>query len=117
MRRIVSISALAILLAVTLAVPASASTQTDDAISPELRAALKAPLTTRIKELLKEKDDLGSSYIYGSYYDSFTLPTGGEAGGLASGTEAYYSFDYANVHFVCLDSQDTDRRTGSTTPS
>jgi hypothetical protein len=25
-----------------------------------------------------------------------------------SGTEAYYSFDYANIHFVCLDSSDSD---------
>ncbi len=33
------------------------------------------------------------------------MPTAGESGGLASGTEAYYSFDYANVHFVCLDSE------------
>jgi hypothetical protein len=45
----------------------------------------------------------------GVYYDVFTLPTQGQAGGLPSGTEAYYSFDYANIHFVCLDSQDTDR--------
>lgn len=45
----------------------------------------------------------------GVYYDIFTLPTRGQAGGLPSGTEAYYSFDYANIHFVCLDSHDTDR--------
>lgn len=45
----------------------------------------------------------------GVYYDIFTLPTRGEAGGLMSGTEAYYSFDYANIHFICLDSQDSDR--------
>jgi hypothetical protein len=32
-----------------------------------------------------------------------------EAGGLASGTEAYYSFDYANIHFVVLDSMETSR--------
>ncbi|MFQ5512575.1 MAG: metallophosphoesterase [Candidatus Krumholzibacteriia bacterium] len=43
------------------------------------------------------------------YYDIFTMPTAGEAGGLASGTEAYYSFDYANVHFICLDSQGSSR--------
>jgi hypothetical protein len=35
----------------------------------------------------------------------FTLPANGEAGGLPSGTESYYSFDWANVHFICLDSQ------------
>lgn len=45
----------------------------------------------------------------GVYYDIFTLPTLGQAGGLMSGTEAYYSFDYGNVHYVCLNSQDTDR--------
>ena len=32
----------------------------------------------------------------------------GEAGGVPSGTESYYSFDYANIHFICLDSQDSD---------
>ncbi len=45
----------------------------------------------------------------GPYYDAFTLPAGGEAGGVPSGTEAYYSFDYANVHIICLDSADSDR--------
>lgn len=45
----------------------------------------------------------------GPYYDSHTFPTAGEAGGVASGTEAYYSFDYANIHFVTLDSHDTSR--------
>jgi len=47
----------------------------------------------------------------GVYYDIFTLPTLAQAGGLPSGTEAYYSFDYANIHFICLDSHDTDRST------
>jgi hypothetical protein len=45
----------------------------------------------------------------GVYYDIFNLPTRAQAGGLASGTEAYYSFDYANTHFICLDSHDTER--------
>jgi hypothetical protein len=45
----------------------------------------------------------------GPYYDAFTLPRAAEAGGLPSGTEAYYSFDYGNVHFVALDSHDTVR--------
>jgi hypothetical protein len=39
------------------------------------------------------------------YLDIFTLPTEGNVGGVASGTEQYYSFDYGNVHFVSLDSQ------------
>jgi PKD repeat protein len=45
----------------------------------------------------------------GPYYDIFNLPRAGEAGGLASGTEAYYSFDYGNIHFIALDSFETDR--------
>ncbi|HMJ92332.1 MAG TPA: Ig-like domain-containing protein [Candidatus Acidoferrum sp.] len=47
------------------------------------------------------------------YLDIFTLPTQGEAGGVPSGTEKYYSFDYANIHFVCLDSM-TSGRTATT---
>jgi autotransporter-associated beta strand protein len=43
------------------------------------------------------------------YFDIFNLPTAGEAGGMASGTEKYYSFDYANIHFVCLDAMTSDR--------
>ena len=42
----------------------------------------------------------------GPYFDNFTLPKVAEAGGLASNTEAYYSFNYANVHFICLESND-----------
>lgn len=45
----------------------------------------------------------------GPYYDAYVTPTRGEVGGLASGTEAYYSFDYANTHFICLNSHDLDR--------
>jgi hypothetical protein len=45
----------------------------------------------------------------GPYYESFTLPKKAEAGGIASGTEAYYSFDYGNIHFIVLDSFDSSR--------
>lgn len=48
----------------------------------------------------------------GPYYDIFTLPTQGEAGGVPSGTEAYYSFDHGNIHFVVLESFETDRSAG-----
>jgi hypothetical protein len=41
----------------------------------------------------------------------FTLPRGGEAGGEPSGTEHYYSFDFGNIHFVCLDSMTASRAT------
>jgi hypothetical protein len=50
----------------------------------------------------------------GPYYELFTFPRSAEAGGLASGTEAYYSFDYANIHFVCLNSFDINSTTGGT---
>jgi hypothetical protein len=43
------------------------------------------------------------------YFNIFTLPKNGEAGGLGSGTEHYYSFDYGNIHFICLDSMTADR--------
>jgi acid phosphatase type 7 len=45
----------------------------------------------------------------GPYYDAYVLPANAEAGGVASGTETYYSFDYGNVHFICLNSHDLDR--------
>jgi hypothetical protein len=46
------------------------------------------------------------------YFAMFTLPTGAEAGGVASGTEKYYSFDYGDIHFICLDSMTSDRSPG-----
>ncbi|MDZ7363231.1 MAG: metallophosphoesterase [candidate division KSB1 bacterium] len=45
----------------------------------------------------------------GVFYDIFSLPANGEAGGVPSGTEAYYSFNYANIHFICLNSHDISR--------
>ena len=55
-------------------------------------------------------DDLGFYGTSGAgYLDAFTLPKNGEAGGVASGSELYYSFDYANLHLVCLDSYLSDR--------
>ena len=47
------------------------------------------------------------------YFSIFTLPTNGEAGGVSSGTEHYYSFDYANIHLICLDSMTGSRATNS----
>ena len=43
------------------------------------------------------------------YFQMFTLPANAEAGGVASGTEKYYSFNYGNIHFVCLDSMTSSR--------
>ena len=53
-----------------------------------------------------------SSTQSGVYYDIFILPKTGEAGGVASATEAYYSFDHGNIHFISLDSFDSDRSSG-----
>ncbi len=50
----------------------------------------------------------------GPYYSIHTFPKAGEAGGVASGTEAYYSFNYGNIHFVCLNSYDVDRSSTGT---
>ncbi|MCW3123757.1 MAG: hypothetical protein JWQ38_3249 [Flavipsychrobacter sp.] len=38
------------------------------------------------------------------YYNLFSLPSAAECGGVASGTEAYYSYDWGNVHILSLDS-------------
>ena len=54
-----------------------------------------------------------SSSQTGPYYDIYTFPKNGESGGIASGTEAYYSFNYGNIHIVTLDSEGTDRSPGS----
>jgi hypothetical protein len=45
----------------------------------------------------------------GPYYDAYVLPTSAEAGGAASGTEAYYSFNYGNTHFISLNSYQVSR--------
>lgn len=41
----------------------------------------------------------------GPYYDVVDVPTNGEIGGVPSGYELYYSFDYGNVHFMSLNSE------------
>lgn len=48
----------------------------------------------------------------GAYFDIIDVPKNGEAGGVPSGTELYYSFDYNNVHFISLNSE-----LGSLTPA
>ena len=42
------------------------------------------------------------------FFDLFTFPTNAQSGGIASGTEHYYSFDYANIHIVMLDTEKSD---------
>lgn len=40
------------------------------------------------------------------YFKIFTMPTRGEAGGVESGTESYYSVDFGNVHLVSLNTEE-----------
>ena len=40
-----------------------------------------------------------------AFFNIFSLPTKAEAGGIASATEKYYSFDYGDLHVVMLDSE------------
>jgi len=43
------------------------------------------------------------------YFDIYTFPKNGECGGVVSGSEHYYSFDYGNIHFISLDSMTASR--------
>ena len=45
----------------------------------------------------------------GPYYDAYITPSTAQSGGLPSGTEAYYSFDFGRAHFICLNSHDMPR--------
>ena len=47
-----------------------------------------------------------------AYERIFDFPAAGECGGVASGTERYYSWDYANIHFIALDSETSSRLAG-----
>lgn len=48
----------------------------------------------------------------GPYFQMFTLPKAAEAGGVPSGTESYYSFDFANIHFIVLDGNSSSTAPG-----
>jgi hypothetical protein len=50
------------------------------------------------------------------YYRFFVLPTAGEAGGVPSSTEHFYSFDHGQVHFVMLNSEERRQIADSTSP-
>lgn len=41
----------------------------------------------------------------GPFFDNFSMPTAGQSGGVASGSETYFSIDYANVHIIVLDTE------------
>ncbi|MEO6740317.1 MAG: metallophosphoesterase family protein [Chthoniobacteraceae bacterium] len=43
------------------------------------------------------------------FFSIYTFPAAGECGGVPSGSKHYYSFDYGNIHFICLDSMTASR--------
>jgi hypothetical protein len=87
---------------------------------PEYQAAVFNMYPTFLKQTvlwptIGNHDTGGSTNPPGSlpYYQMFSLPTSGQAGGVASGTEDYYSFDVGNIHFICLDSMTSERSSSS----
>ena len=53
-----------------------------------------------------------------AYYQNFSMPENGEAGGIASHTKAFYSYDIGNIHFLSLNSygkEDNETRLYDTT--
>jgi len=69
------------------------------------------------KNLFSVHDDVFKNYafwpVYGnrdakgwSFFNLFNLPTNAELGGVASGTERYYSVDYGQLHLIFLDSNE-----------
>jgi predicted phosphodiesterase len=72
--------------------------------------------TTPVYSVFGNHEGFSSNSVtqIGPYFDMFSFPMAGEAGGVASGTEAYFSFDYANLHFIVLDSEQAP--TSSSTP-
>jgi hypothetical protein len=53
---------------------------------------------------------LGTNFPYFSVVSNLT---GGQSGGVPSGTEKYYSYNYANIHFVALDVYGAQTASGS----
>ncbi|WP_311946759.1 metallophosphoesterase family protein [Mucilaginibacter terrae] len=45
-----------------------------------------------------------------AYFQNFSVPTEGEAGGVPSHTKSYYSYDIGNTHFLALDSYGPDNK-------
>lgn len=45
-----------------------------------------------------------TNHALAPYYQNFSMPDSGEAGGLASNNPAFYSYNIGNVHFLSLDS-------------
>jgi hypothetical protein len=49
-------------------------------------------------------------YSANAYYNIFSVPQNAEAGGIASSSNRYYSWNFGNAHFVSLNSERTSSR-------
>jgi hypothetical protein len=80
----------------------------DDGTDPEYQAGLFDPYASVLRHsvLWPARGNHDEVHPGGDddYFDFFTLPTAAECGGVASGTESWFSFDVGNVHFICFDS-------------
>lgn len=54
-------------------------------------------------------------YSANAYYNIFTVPQLAQAGGIASNSNRYYSWDFGNAHFISLNSERTSSRTAMDT--
>jgi len=87
----------------------------DNAYNTGTDANYQAAVFDMYPEILRQTvvwPTIGNHDTYAStpaYPQVFTLPIAGDAGGVASGTESYYSFDFGNIHFISLDSMVSNR--------
>lgn len=80
---------------------------TDEEYSSNVFSPYKKILSQSVVYSTSGNHDLFHSNVKnesGPYFDIFSFPKNGEAGGVKSGSEAYYSFNYGNIHFVCIES-------------
>ena len=82
----------------------------------EYQSAVFDPFQARLRSCplwpTRGNHDVLHNGLNNDYYDIFTMPSFAEAGGMVSGTEAYYSFNWSNIHFICLDSEGSDKSPG-----
>ncbi len=62
---------------------------------------------TPVLPIYGNHEEFGSDTLTqsGPFFDIFSMPTAAQAGGVASGSKTYFSFDYANAHIIVLDSE------------
>jgi hypothetical protein len=77
----------------------------DNAYGSGTDAEYQAAVFDMYPELLRQTavwPTIGNHDASPEYLDIFNLPSQAEAGGVSSGSENYYSFNYGNIHFVNL---------------